>query len=415
MRVLVCGADGFLGRHLATAFAERGHVVVRGVHHPRLAGDLAIDYRADSDAATWLPRLAGIDAVVNAIGILRELQPGDFAAIHHRAPAALFEACGRVGIARVVQISALGLVETPYLTSKRAADQALLEQVPTGVVLRPGLVFGRDGASTAFFTMLASLPVIGELRGAGDVQPVHVDDVVAAVVAVVEGAVPASRIVDVPGPQRLSFRDWLGTYRRAMGLPPPIWLPIPAWLTNAAAVTLGQLPGVMLNRDTWAMLRAGNVGDTAPAEALLGRRLRRPAEFAPDTEGELLRHRALAAWRRPLTLLVLAFLWIASAILSAGVYPVADSLALLAPYGLHGAAAVTVLAGASALDLAMGILTLWRPGPRLWLAQLVLVSAYSLLIAVAWPGFLIHPFAPVLKNLAIMVLLVQLWAEERTP
>jgi uncharacterized protein YbjT (DUF2867 family) len=414
MRVLVCGADGFLGRHLSAALAECGHVVVRGVHHPRLAGDIAIDYRADNDASTWLPRLAGIDAVVNAIGVLRELNPGDFEAIHHRAPAALFEACGRAGIGRVVQISALGRVATPYLTTKRAADQSLLAHVPTGTVLRPGLVFGSDGASTRFFTMLASLPVVGVLRGAGDVQPVHVDDVVAAVIAGLDRAA-AGRIVDLPGPERLSFGDWLANFRRLMGLPPPIRLPVPAFLTTMAAAVLDHVPGAMLSRDNWAMLRAGNTGDAAAARELLGRPLRRPADFAPGVEGELLRHRALAAWRRPLTLLVLAFLWIASAVLSAGLYPVAGSLALLAPYGLHGSAAVAVLAGASALDLVMGILTLWRPGPRLWLAQLILIAAYSLLIAVAWPGFLLHPFAPVLKNLAIVVLLVQLWAEERAP
>ena len=411
MRVLVCGADGFLGRHLSAALTARGHVVVRGVHHPRLPGDIAIDYRADVAAATWLPRLAGIDGVVNAIGILRELRPGDFDAIHHLAPAALFEACGQAGVTRVVQISALGLIETPYLTTKRAADRALLAHVPTGTVLRPGLVFGSDGASTRFFSMLSSLPAVGVLRGAGDVQPVHVDDAVAAVVAGLEGAAPG-RVVDLPGPERLSFGDWLANFRHLMGLAPPLWLPVPAFLTTMAAAVLDHVPGAMLSRDNWAMLRAGNTGDAAAAGELLGRTLRRPADFAPGIEGELLRHRALAAWRRPLALLVVAFLWIASAVLSAGVYPVAGSLALLAPYGLHGSTAVAVLAGASALDFVMGVLTLWRPGPRLWLAQLLLVAVYSLLIAAVWPGFLLHPFAPVLKNLAIAVLIVQLWAEE---
>lgn len=415
MKALVCGADGFLGRHIADALQKAGHTVVRGVRRPRLPSDIAMDYRVDCEVEAWLPRVAGFEAVINAVGILNEQRPGDFDAIHHRAPAALFEACRRAGVDRIVQISALGSAATPYLESKRAADRALLAALPHGVVLRPGLVFGRDGASTHFFLMLASLPVIGDLRGAGDVQPVHLDDVVAATVRLAEGVAASPAIVDLPGPRRLSYRDWLNGYRHAMGLAPAVFLPIPALLTTAAAWMGGRFRGSMLSPDTWKMLRAGNTGDPAAAQALLGRNLKDPDDFVAPEDAELLRLRALAAWRAPLLRAVLAFLWIASAVLSAAVYPFADSLALLAPFGLTDAAAPIVLGAASLLDLLMGGLTIRKPGRRLWLAQLALIAGYSLLVAWKLPAFLIHPFAPILKNLAVGALLVQLWAEETRP
>lgn len=412
MKVLVCGADGFLGGHIARALARRGHEVVRGVHHPSLAGDIALNYRSDIDPATWRPRLADIDAVVNAVGILRERREGDFDRVHRQAPDALFMACAEAGIRRVVQISALGRGATPYLASKHAADQALWRTLPQGVVVRPGLIYGRDGASTRFFLTLASLPLHGVPRGAGPVQPVHVDDVAEIVVRLVEGAPVDHGLLEVPGPERLDYADWLAVYRSGLGLAPAGRLPVPAMA--ALARLAGHLPGSLLTPATWAMLRAGNTGDPAPAAALLGRSLMAPGEFIAGTERELLRLRALAAWRGPLLRSTLAAIWLGSAWVSAGLFPIADSLARLTPFGLTGAMALATLAGATALDAALGLATALRPGRRLWQAQLVLVSTYTALVAWRLPAYLLDPFGPILKNLAVMALLIQLWSEEKT-
>jgi len=417
MKVLLCGADGFLGRAIAGALEAAGHRVLRGVHHPRLAGDVAIDYQTDLSPEVSLPRLAGVDVVINAIGILRERQPGDFERIHHRAPAALFAACAAAGVGRVIQISALGGEfqgePPPYLASKHAADKALWQSLPDrGVVLRPGLVFGRDGASTRFFLALASLPLHADPAGAGAVQPVHVDDVASAVLRLVEGAVVPSCLLELPGPRRLSYAGWLASYRAGLGLPPALSLPLPGFLMAASARLAGLFPTSLLTADTWAMLKAGNTADPGPARGLLGHPLKAPDEFIAPDEAEALRLRALAAWRRPMLRVVLATIWLITALLSFGVYPVESSLALLAPFGISGTLALALLYGASLLDLAMAGLTVWRPGRRLWLAQLALMAGYTVLIAWKLPEFLLHPFGPILKNLAVAALLFILYAEE---
>lgn len=415
MNILLCGAAGFLGQAIASHLEQAGHRVIRGVHQPRQPGDLALDYRADLEATAWLPRLAEVDAVVNAVGILHERANDDFARIHQQAPTALFEACAQAGVARVLQISALGCAEPPpYLSSKHGADAALLRLLPgRGVVLRPGLVFGAEGASTRFFLGLASLPLLGCPAGAGQVQPVHVEDVAEAVLRLLEMAEVPAGIINLPGPRALGFVDWLETYRRGMGLAPALHLPIPAPLMAVAARLAGGIPGSLLSSATWGMLSRGNVADPAPAQNLLGRPLRDPAQFITPDLAEPLRLGALALWRRPLLLLVLASIWLLTALVSAGLHPLASSLELLAPFGLSGTPALLVLAAATLLDLVMGLLTLWRPGRRLWLLQLALIGGYSLLIAWKLPEFLLHPFGPLLKNLAVAALIVQLLAEER--
>src|SRR5207248_10294052 len=116
----------------------------------------------------WRPLLDGADAVINAVGILRETRTQTFARIHVEAPRALFVACAEERIGRIVQISALGADDkavTAYHRSKRAGDDALLQAVPTGIVAQPSLVYGRGGASARLFTALAALPVIPILAG----------------------------------------------------------------------------------------------------------------------------------------------------------------------------------------------------------------------------------------------------------
>ncbi|PTD96317.1 SDR family oxidoreductase [Pseudothauera lacus] len=413
MRILVCGAGGFLGRAICTALSAEGHLVVRGLRRPATADDIAIDFRQDTSVDTWLPRLGGIDAVVNAVGILREHQAGDFDAIHHRAPAALFAACAQRGIDKVVQISALGAARggTAYLDSKARADAALLAQPGGGVVLRPALIYGEHGTSARFFRTLASLPVHPVPAGCR-VQPVHVDDLVDLIVRVLRSVRPHPVIVDLPGPRPLSFAELLACYRKALGLAPAMRIRIPGLCLSLASGVAERFPGSLLTRDTWAMLRAGNCGDPAPATALLGRPLRDSADFVPAARSPELRQAALATWRRPMLQGVLALIWLVTAWVSLAVWPWADSLAMLALFGLSGALGVSALIGASVLDLAMAVLTVVRPGRRLWQAQLLLIGAYSALIAWQLPEFLHHPFGPILKNLAVAAILVQLWAEE---
>jgi hypothetical protein len=113
--------------------------------------------------------------------------------------------------------------------------------------------------------------------------------------------------------------------------------------------------------------------------------------------------------------LSLAVLWLITAITSAFIYPREGSLALLAPVGLAGTPALIALYGASALDGLLGVATWWRPGRRLWLAQIALIAGYSAVIAIALPEFLWHPFGPLTKNLPILALLILLLSEEPRP
>jgi len=415
MHILVCGAHGFIGRALCQQLTSEGHRVSKGVRHAVGADEIAIDYTRDLAPESWLPRLQGIDVVINAIGIIVERSRQRFDSIHTQAPIALFKACAISNVKRVIQISALGADRgaTPYFVSKRAADEYLMQQRLEWQIVRPALVYGSDGSSATLFRILASLPVMFlPAGGTQQVQPVHLDDLVAVVSKLVAPTARACQCIEIAGGQVLTYREMLFSLRRAMGFRPALTINLPATMVSIAAKLMDSIPGAMLTSDNWDMLQVGNTADVGAMQHLLGREPRRYDAFISATDAPLLHAQALAAWRVPLLRISLAVVWLASGIVSAFVYPQADSLQLLAKIGLQGTLAWLALYGAAGLDLVFGIASLLKPGRRLWLLQFVLVVAYSLIVAIALPQFLAHPFAPIIKNLPILAILLLLMAED---
>lgn len=282
MRILLLGASGFIGRHIAVALSDAGHAVVRASRNAQGQGDVQVDYVHDTAAAVWLPRLKGIDVVVNAVGVLRDTVKTPMQAIHADAPKALFEACVQSNVQRVIQISALGAGgrdDLAYMRTKGEADACLQSLPLSGCIFRPSVVYGHDGESAVMFRRLAALPLlVVPGRGEAMLQPVHIDDLCAAVVRAVAGEMDQG-IIHAVGPQAMSYRDMIACYRAQRHSRAAWVLPVPWSLMNCVAAMAQYVPSSPLEPDTLTMLRAGSVADAAPFEQLVGHALRHPNTF----------------------------------------------------------------------------------------------------------------------------------------
>jgi uncharacterized protein YbjT (DUF2867 family) len=431
MKILICGAQGFLGRHISQVLQDAGHEVCHGVRKPKLPErltdpeEIAINYTQDIEPAIWekrLRRLGQIDVIINAVGILNETTELSFDAIHRDAPAALFYAASSCGVKSIIQISALGAVNetehpeamTGYMQSKRAADKTLIASGLCYLIMRPSLVVGIDGGSSQLFRSMASLPVLGlPGRGEQQVQPVHVEDLCAAIAIWLADENRNSMILNTVGPQAISYRRMLEIYRKAMGMPAQCMFSIPMPLMRMAASAARLLPQNVLTPDSLRMLEQDNVADAIPFAAHLSRPAKSYKNWFADVPAHMLASSAIAGWSLPLFRYVLALIWFVTAALSFGLYPISGSLALLQPLGLSGAPAMFMLMAASALDLSLGLATLFWPKRILWLMQIALIAGYSCIIAIYLPEYYLHPFGPVLKNLPILALLAYLFAHQR--
>jgi uncharacterized protein YbjT (DUF2867 family) len=384
LRILVLGASGFIGGHAAAALRAAGHEVFGA----------KVDFTRALRADDWRSVLEGMDAVINAVGIIREQGRRTFNAVHYAAPRALFDACRAAGVRRVIQISALGADEdakSRFHRSKRAADEYLASLDLDWAIVQPSLVFGEGGASARLFCLLAALPVT-PLPGNGRqaVQPIHVDDLAEAIVKL--AGVPLKVRLQAVGPREVTLREWLRILRGQLGFGRPRFLQVP----------LGLVP---VARETLQMLIRGNTGSAATLAQLLRRSPRDPKAFVERAEGAALALRAKLDWLLPLLRGSIGAVWLASGAVSLGLYPVEESLALLARVGLDH---LLVLYGAAGIDIVLGIATFLAKGRWLWRLQIAFILGYTATISVFLPELWLHPFGPVLKNLPMLAALMAL-------
>ena len=421
MRILLTGASGFIGQHLLQALLAEGHEVVCAVRTVKPSSDprlsfIHADFTKDTDKSAWLARLSDIDAVINTVGIFRENGAQTFDRLHVQAPRALFAACAEShDVHMVVQLSALGAdaqADTAYHLSKKAADDYLATLPLRAAIVQPSLVYGSDGTSARVFKALAAMPFAVRFGDAPQlVQPIHVDDLVAAIVALLrrrlyvdrDGAASPGTVqrIALVGPQALPFTDYLAALRSAMGMHRLRVLRLPGSIARGMARFGRWLPGGLLDPEALRMLDRGNTDDPGPTLRLLGRPARPIAAFVTDPRAE--RARAKLDWLLPILRISIALVWIVTAFVSAFVYPVAESYELLARTGIPEPLRPLMLYGASAFDLLLGIGILFVKRRRwLWLAQLGLIGFYTVVIAFKLPEFLVHPYGPLSKNLPML-------------
>ncbi|MBI2769742.1 MAG: DoxX-like family protein [Burkholderiales bacterium] len=108
----------------------------------------------------------------------------------------------------------------------------------------------------------------------------------------------------------------------------------------------------------------------------------------------------------------MAFIWLWTAVVSWFAWPHAESLEWLRRLGLTSGTEFA-FAAACLVDLLLGIASCAFASRRLWQLQFALVVFYSLAVAVALPEFLVHPFGPIAKNIAVLACLAWLATMEK--
>ena len=427
MRVLVTGAGGFIGSAIVEALLRNGHEVVACVRSHdnlpvspmlRVAPIKRFEALRTED---WLVLLQGVTAVVNAAGILRERRAGDFERVHVAAPMALAQGCRSISGIKLIQISALGThADGPFITSKQRFDEAVLALDMPVTVIRPSVVLSTRGSygGTSLLRALAATPAVVLLPGDGlqRMQPVLLEDLAELVVRCLPATVANGHILHAVGPEVITIREYLALVRSWLRLTEPRWVRVPeSWV--ALAVWIGEKAGVgPLGSTIAGMLERGNVAPAhAHAQTLaetgltmrpVTHELQHAASFVQD------RWHARMYLLRPLLWVLLAAVWVMSGI--SGLLATPESYAsILDAIGVPGALQSTLVITTSVLDivLALALITRWRPRLVLGL-MLASVLAYSTINGVLAPALWLDPLGGLLKNLALIGMLLVLMVVE---
>lgn len=243
LRVLVTGADGFLGQHLLPRLISRGHRVRAVSRKPPVRPGshvTGIEWRqADLTQRESIVGIAsGCDRVVHLAGRFVARGETSLGREHGTGTRNLVWETRKTDVERIVFVSALGASPDAgeYFRTKFEAEDVVMSADLDYVILRPSVVYGPgDHFTTPVVRILRSMPVYPMMGdGTFELQPLAVEDMVDVLTQAVENPDVAGRSVDLAGPERLSFVRIVRVLGESIGRPRPV-IPLPAALARPAS------------------------------------------------------------------------------------------------------------------------------------------------------------------------------------
>jgi len=262
--LLITGATGFVGRHLLLRLQERGFRSVICISRRRVPpagfpqGTKFLQANL-LELQSLEPQLAGVETIVHLAAQTGKARPEEYFRVNLEGTRQVVALARRLGIRRLLFVSTIAVrfpdkSRYPYARSKEQAEEIVRQSGLRYVIVRPTLIIGPHGGAYTSLAKLARhgiVPVPGD--GAARVQPVHVDDLVEFLVAIVEKDMFANQTLELGGPEVVSIEELLkkihyrarGTQARTIHIPMGLCLRVLSAMESVAfpvlPLTAGQL------------------------------------------------------------------------------------------------------------------------------------------------------------------------------
>ena len=273
---MVTGSSGFLGRNVVKALRTRGESVrclVRSPSRARVVTDYGVElaYGDVLDPASLKDAMRGVDAVVHLVAIIRERGRNTFDRVNRQGTETVVQVARDEGVRHLVHVSAIGVQENqayPYLYSKWLGEQEVIRGGVAYTIIRPSILFGPgDEFINTLAGVVKSFPV-APVAGDGRVrfQPISVEEVGGIVSLVAGNHRFGGRIIEVGGPDHLTYNEILDIIARTLGVRRiKVHLPVPLMKTMTRVME-AVLPNPPATTSQLEMLSLDNVTDLDSVE-----------------------------------------------------------------------------------------------------------------------------------------------------
>jgi uncharacterized protein YbjT (DUF2867 family) len=279
MRILVAGATGYVGGRLVPRLLAAGHEVRCLARNPaKLAlqpwRDRVEIVRGDVlDAVSLKEAATGCDAafyLVHSMG-----SGGEFASADRVGATNFKEASDEAGLHRIVYLGGLAREpeRSPHMSSRHEVGRVLASGVTPVTELRAGVIIGSGSLSFEMLRYLTEvLPIMVTPRWVRTrCQPVAIGDVLDALVDALDGPAGSS-VIEIGGPDVLTYRDMMRIYADEAGLRRRLVIPVPVLTPRLSSLWVGlvtPLPAAMA-RPLVESLRTEVVVDADAAHSRVG-------------------------------------------------------------------------------------------------------------------------------------------------
>jgi uncharacterized protein YbjT (DUF2867 family) len=233
MRILIVGASGYIGGRLVPLLRARGHELVLMSRDARpLAARFPEATVVASDLLDPSTLPAALEGVEVAYYLAHSMGAGErgFAERDRLAACNFAQAAERAGVLRIVYLGGLGDDSADlshHLASRHETGAELAAHGVPVTEFRAAVIIGSGSASFEILRHLTErLPVMITPRWVGTrCQPIGVSDVLDYLVATLDHPEVAG-VVEIGGPDVLSYGDMMRTYARLRGLR-RLMIPVP--------------------------------------------------------------------------------------------------------------------------------------------------------------------------------------------
>jgi uncharacterized protein YbjT (DUF2867 family) len=248
VRVLVIGATGYIGGRLVPELLGRGHVVRCGARTPAKLdgrpwrGDVEVAQVDVGDRATLERAMEGMDVVIHLVHSMDGER--DFARRDREAAAHVRDAAANQGVQRIVYLGGLGDEDdslSAHLASRHEVGRILADGPVPVTELRAAIIIGSGSASFEMLRHLTEvLPVMVTPRWVHTrCQPIAIRDVLYHLCQVLDVPETAGRVLEIGGPDVLTYRELMQLYARVAGLRQRVVVPVPVLTPRLSSLWVG--------------------------------------------------------------------------------------------------------------------------------------------------------------------------------